>query len=571
MTERATRDDRSTQTAQTRWLLAFGRPVLWPLAISALCRVAELAAGAVLLGYAAQAAVSAVTTRSGSPWLALAVVMALASVRGVFHYLEHYTGHWVAFRVLAMMRVFFYRRLAALAPAVTYRHRTGDLLGRVTRDIDRLEVFFAHTLVPAIGAIVMPTGVLVWFIAIGHSDLAFALLFFFVALGSGIPFVGRARVGRAEATVVGLGGAISAHLADSIAGLREISAHGAESQRMRAIDSVEGELAVRYRTVARWAAARAGLARGFQVGALVVVIVIAHAGGADAPTIAAMLGVTVATFPALAAVDGFAALLGSTRSSLRRVREIADAEPATPDPVPADAWRPDTSAPEICFDGVVFEHRNRIGRRILDGVDLTVPAGGFVGIVGATGSGKSTLGALVARIWDPVAGRVLWDGHDLRRIPVGELRNLVTVVDQEPYLLPGSIAANLRLGAPDATDERLWDALRAVDLDTVVRAMPDGLDTVIADRDVALSGGQRQRLALARAVLHDGSVIVVDEGTGQLDTATESRVIARLRQVWAGRTVLWITHRESTLARCDAVYRVRDGRVIPQESGAGVG
>jgi len=563
MTEHTLTDGRASQT---RWLLSFGRPVLWPLLISIACRVAELAAGAALLGYAAHAAVSAVTTGSGSAVSVLLVVLTLAAIRGVFHYLEHYTGHWVAFRVLAMMRVFFYRRLAALAPAITYRHRTGDLLGRVTRDIDRLEVFFAHTVVPAVAAVVMPSGVLLWLIVIGYPGVALAVGVSVVVLGAGVPFVGRRRVGRNEAAIVAHLGTVSAHLADSIAGLREISAFGAAPERMRTLDRVERDLAVRRRVVARWSAARVALTRVCQVGALAAVVVTAHAGGADAATIAAMVAVMFATFPALEAVDAFAALLGSTTSSLRRIREIADGTSDTPGPSTADAWHPPESAPEIRFDGVAFAHPGRPGRRVLDRVDLTLPAGGFVGVVGPTGSGKSTLGALAARIWDPVVGRVLWDGHDLRHIPVDVLRDRVTVVDQDPYLLPTSIAANLRLGAPEATDERLWEALHAVDLDTFVRAMPDGLDTAISDR--TLSGGQRQRLALARAILHDGAVIVVDEGTGQLDAATEARVVARLRREWAGRTVLWITHRESTLDRCDMVCRVRDGQVIVEESTA---
>src|SRR5690606_13657408 len=186
-----------------------------------LCRVIELAAGAALLGYAAHTAVTAVTTGTGNPATALTVVLLVAAVKGLFHYLEHYTGHWVAFRVLATMRVFFYQRLAALAPAVPSPHRTGDLLARVTRDIDRLEVFFAHSVVPAIAAVVMPAGVLTWFAATGYPAVALAALPFFVALGALVPFLGRRSAQRAEADTVRLAGTISAHLADTTAGLRE--------------------------------------------------------------------------------------------------------------------------------------------------------------------------------------------------------------------------------------------------------------------------------------------------------------------------------------------------------------
>lgn len=549
-------------TSMTGWLLDFGRPVLWPLALSALCRVIELAAGAALLGYAAHTAVTAVTTGTGNPATALTVVLLVAAVKGLFHYLEHYTGHWVAFRVLATMRVFFYQRLAALAPAVTYQHRTGDLLARVTRDIDRLEVFFAHSVVPAIAAVVMPAGVLTWFAATGYPAVALAALPFFVALGALVPFLGRRSAQRAEADTVRLAGTISAHLADTTAGLREITAYGAADRRITEQSELDETAAAHHRIVARWAAARAAATRLAQVAVLLTIAALGHRLGADTATLAAMLAVTVATFPALAAVDGFAALLGSTRTAVHRVRAIAEQAPATPEPDSATAWIPADTAPELRLDAVTFTHTRPGSAPVLSGVDLTIPAGSTVGMIGSTGSGKSTLGALLARIWDPTAGRVLWDGHDLRSIPLTELRRRVTVVDQDPFLLRASIAENLRLAAPDATDAQLWEALRVVDLDETVRAMPAGLDTSVGERGTELSGGQRQRLALARALLHDGQVVIVDEGTGQLDEPTEQRVLDRVRSVWEDRTVVWITHRTATLSLCDSVVRVEDGRVI---------
>ncbi|MGV9746641.1 amino acid ABC transporter ATP-binding/permease protein [Rhodococcus zopfii] len=553
-----------SRKSMTGWLLAFGHPVLWPLAISALCRVTELAAGAALLGFASYTAVSAVLTGTGSPATAFAVVAGLAAFKGLFHYLEHYTGHWVAFRVLAAMRVFFYERLAALAPAVTYRHRTGDLLARVTRDIDRLEVFFAHSVVPAVTAVVMPTGVLVWFAASGHPAVALAVAPFFVALGAIVPFAGRPSAQRADAEIVRIGGAISAHLADTIGGLREITAYDAGERRRTEQALLDDRAATRNRLVARWVAVRAAATRVTQVGALLAVVATGHAVDADVAAVAAMVAVTVATFPALAAVDGFAALLGSTRTSVQRVRAIAEAAPETPDVDDSRAWIPGPHAPEIRLEDVEFVHTSGGGRApVLNGTDLTVPAGSTVGLTGRTGSGKSTIGALIARIWDPTGGRVLWDGVDLRRIPLADLRRRITVVDQEPFLLRASIATNLRLAAPDAPETALWEALHTVDLETTVRAMPDGLDTGVGERGAELSGGQRQRLALARAILHDGQVVIVDEGTSQLDERTENRVLERLQTAWADRTVLWITHRPSTLRLCDSAFRVDDDGLVP--------
>lgn len=396
---------RQRSSSTTRWLLAFGRPVLWPLGISMLCRVAPLAAGAALLGYAAFAVMTAVLSGSGSPLTTLGVIVALAAAKGLFHYLEHYTGHWVAFRTLAMMRVFFYQRLAALAPAITYRHRTGDLLDRVTRDIDRLEVFFAHTVVPTIAAVIVPTGVVAGFAVAGHPAVALAVTPFFVLLGAVLPFLGQRHSQQAEGTTVRIGGQLSAHLTDTIGGLRELTAYAAGSLRRAEQQRLDDESAARHRIVARWAATRASVGQLARVGALITVVVTGQLTGTSPAAIAAMVAVTVATYPALAGVDGFAASLGSTRTAVRRVRAVAEEAPATPEPPVAEAWEPPPGAPEIRLTGVGFTYPGR-NAPALSGIESTIPAGGTVGLLGHTGSGKSTIGALLARIWDPTDGRI---------------------------------------------------------------------------------------------------------------------------------------------------------------------
>ncbi|WP_186629841.1 thiol reductant ABC exporter subunit CydC [Rhodococcus sp. BP22] len=549
-------------TTMTGWLLAFGRPVRWPLAISVLCRIVELAAGIALLGFAAHAVVTAATTGVGAPWKVFGVLLALAAIKGLFQYLEHYTGHWVAFRALAMLRVFFYERLAGLAPAVTVRHRTGDLLARVTRDIDRLEVFFAHSVVPAVAAVIVPAGVLVY-LGVG-VDPAITLVAapFLLLLGAVIPFVGRRTAQRAEGQTVRIGGTVSAHLADTVGGLREITAYDAGEGRRENMTRLDAASAAQHRIVARWASIRAGATRAAQAGVLIAIVGAGMVIDLDAVSIAVAVAVAVATFPALEAVNGFAALLGSTRTSLERVRAIAEEEPAAPEPAPGEVWIPADNAPEIRLQGVDFTYPSDISRpAVLTGIDLTIPAGRILALVGSTGSGKSTIGALVARIWDPTAGTVAWDGVDIRSIPSAELRRRVTVVDQQPFLIHGTIADNLCLADPDATDDQMWHALHVADLADTVRELPGGMHTRVGERGAELSGGQRQRLALARALMHGGRLIVIDEGTSELDAATERRVLGRLADTLGDRTVLWITHRRATLGMCDAVVEIKEGEL----------
>ncbi|MDH6677461.1 ATP-binding cassette subfamily C protein CydC [Rhodococcus sp. LBL1] len=550
----------------TRWLLTFGRPVLWPLAISAVCRIAGLGAGIALFGYAARAIGVATTGGAAQPTTVFAVVVALAAVKGMFGYLEQYTGHWVAFRALAMLRVFLYDRLAALAPAVMVRHRTGDLLARVTRDIDRLEVFFAHSVVPAVAAVLVPSGVLVFLAVAVAPAVALVVAPFLVVLGAVIPFLGRRSAHDAATGAVRIGGLTSAHLTDTIGGLREIAAYRAGDHRRAALADLDTDAAARHRVVAQWVGLRAAVTRATQAGVLLAVVVVGRTVGLDVATLAMAVGLVAATFPALEAVDGFAALLDSTRESLARVRAVAEEAPATVDPAPDQARTPARSAPEIRVHSVDFTHPAEATRpAVLTGVDLTLAAGSTVGLIGATGSGKSTLGALLARVWDPSRGAVTWDGVDLRRIPLAELRSLITVIDQHPFLVRGTVADNLRLADPDVSEDRMWHALDVADLAETVAALPQGLHTRVGEGGTALSGGQRQRLAIARAVMHGGRLVIVDEGTSQLDADTERRVLDRLGREFADRTVLWITHRPGTLDACDEVVRLDRGRITREE------
>ena len=245
-------------------------------------------------------------------------------------------------------------------------------------------------------------------------------------------------------------------------------------------------------------------------------------------------------------------------ASGERIFEVLDTEPelaerADPLPLPAGAG-------EVQFDGVEFAHDDA-SQPVLSGVDLEVPAGRIVALIGPTGSGKTTLTQLIPRYYDPTAGRVLMDGTDVRDLAFDDLRRAVGVVAQEPFLFSTTVRDNIAYGLPDASDEQVHQAARLAQADEFIAELPDGYDTVIGERGYTLSGGQRQRVAIARAIITDPRVLILDEATASVDASTEREIQDALRAAMRGRTTFIIAHRLSTIALADEILVLDDGRI----------
>ncbi|WP_261164638.1 ABC transporter ATP-binding protein [Microbacterium sp. Marseille-Q6965] len=539
----------------TRWLIGHTRRLLAPLAVSVVARIANQLLGVALLALAATAVVRAAEGRPFDPLPLVLWLVGIALTKALLRYLEHYAGHAVAFTALQRLRELLFARLIPQAPAATQGRAGAELTAGATRDIDRVEVFFAHTLPPAVSAVAVPTIALVWLASAADARLALASTPFVLATLL-VPLAAGAITWRSARGVAAARGALAARLGDDIQGVREVLALGAAPTRLRQLDAADRSLGEARSAAGRVQAGRGAVIVLLQGLGIIAVVGVGAAAGTPTEPVAVALAVAVALWGPARGVDEFAASLDASFAAAERVRRIIDGEPAVrapeaPGPAPADA-SVDLRDATVSYGGMPALHA----------VSARFPAGEWSVVAGVSGSGKSTLASLLPRGRDVQDGAVLLGGADVRDLALDELRRRVALVAQRPTLLSGTIAENLRLAAPDATDERLREALADAALDEWIDALPAGLDTPVSERGASISGGQLQRLALARALVADPEVLVLDEALSQLDGPTAARVRERLRTRRAGLTVIEITHRVDLVPDDTRVLVLDVGRVV---------
>ena len=557
--------DLSAQAAAIGWretLASLGRYILpWRglLAATVFCGIGRVIAfigvgvlGALLIG----------ALKDGAPTATLAVALLVAApLAGLLHWLESWLAHDMAYRLLAEMRIALFAQLDALGPAWLMAHRSGDLVSLATGDVETVEYFYAHTVAPAVVALLVPATVLA-VLALVAWPLALALLPFLLFAGLS-PVRGRARVDRLGTEARGALGALGAHVAETIQGLGDLLAFDAVAARRTAFRArVEAYQDRRLALLHDQGAAAVALDIATGLGGIAVAAVgalmVAH-GQLEATLLPMLILLAIAAFLPVSEIAQVGRQLADTLASTRRLRAVARETPAIRggDQVPATP----SGGSAVRFEGVGFTYPGR-SRPALIGLDLDLPAGHTAALVGSSGAGKSTVAALLLRFWDPQAGRVLLDGVDLRRLTLDGLRRHVALVAQDTYLFNDTLAANIRLARPDASDADLARAVDRAALADFVASLPLGLDTPVGERGVQLSGGQRQRIAIARAFLKDAPVLVLDEATSHLDAISEAQVRQALDALMRDRTVLVIAHRRSTIRDADAIMVLRDGMVV---------
>ena len=516
------------------------------------CAIVAGATSGWLVGTAARG--SAAANLAGG--LALLAVAVLGACVGTWA--AGWLSHAFAFRYQAKLRVLLYDGLERSAPRNLLGRRSGDLGATAMGDIDALEGFFAHLAVNVTVAVAVGIGAVV---ALAVMQPVFALIAAIgMAASAVIPGIVAARTKRGGELLRSELGALNADVVDGVQGLRELLVF------QRAADYVE-RLRARTRAYARHQLAHS-VATGLQravtdllVSATTLTLLIAAlrlaASGTISP-IEAIVAVTL-TGAALGPVTeaiGIAGQLSPLRASAARVLAILD-QPAQ---IPDDArTTPSVAHPAVRFDHVSFAYEP--GEPTLRDVSFTIGPGEMVALVGHSGAGKTTCANLLLRFWDVDAGRVTIGDHDLREFPIAELRRLVALIPQDVYLFHGTVTENLRLGHELVTDAQIEAAARAANAHEFIAALPQGYDTPIGERGARLSGGQRQRLAIARALLHDSPVLVMDEAASNLDAENEKAVEAAVRAARRRGATLVIAHRLSTILGADRIVVLENGRV----------
>ncbi len=546
----------------TGWLLGHTRRLVPVLGVSVLARVAGQLGGVALFAVGAVALTRAASGEGVALPALIALLAGIALAKALLRYLEHFAGHWVAFTALQRLRELFFERLVPQAPAATTGRAGSELTERATRDIDRIEVFFAHTLPPAVSAVLVPAIALGWLAGVS-GPLALTLAVFTLAVLL-VPLAAGGATWASARRIAARRGAVAAQLGDDLQGVREVLAFDAAGTRLARLGEADAALA-RTRSVAGAVqGARTGAAVALQAGSLLAVLAVGSAAGLPVAEVVLALAVGIGLWGPARGVDDFVAGLDASFAAAARVREVVEAAPLVTEPASPVVPGADAGAG---LDGVTFRYPGT-ALAALDGVDVRIEPGSWTRVVGVSGSGKSTLAGLLLRGWDPEAGVVRFAGADVSALPLDTLRSRIALVPQHPALLTGTLADNLRLAAPDADEELLRRALHAAALDDWAASLPGGLDAPVGGRGRGISGGQLQRLALARALVAEPDLLILDEALSQLDAATAALVRERLT-AWTPRpTVLEITHR-ADLVPDDAPVIVLDAGRLVEEGPAG--
>lgn len=482
---------------------------------------------------------------------------AFALLRGILRYAEQSCNHFIAFKLLALIRDRVFRALRRLCPAKLEGRDRGDLIAVITSDIELLEVFYAHTISPiAIAALF--TAVLCALIGSFHPVLGLLALAAYVTVGVILPLAVSRLSGDNGLRLRTQAGELSAFVLDSLRGLPEIIQYGQGEKRLEEMDARTSALSVdegrMKRTAGLGMAAANTVILAFDLAMLLASAALYRAGAVDfdgalLPALALM-----SSFGPCVALANLGSTLQSTFAAGNRVLDILDESPVVGEVTGRDP---------VVFSGAETENVSFSygGETVLDGISVEVPEHAVVGIVGRSGSGKSTLLKLFMRFWAAQGGAVRLSGVDVGRINTSNLRDMESFVTQDTHLFHDSIKNNLRIARMDATDEEIIAACKKASVHDFIMALPQGYDTPVGELGDTLSGGERQRLGLARAFLHGGPLMLLDEPTSNLDSLNEAVILRSLGEEREERTVVLVSHRQSTMRVADRVYSVENGRM----------
>lgn len=546
-------------------LLELFRPYRGWMLLGTLAAILTLIANVMLM--AASGWFLAAMATAGAAGVAMNYFVPAAMIRGSAmlrtggRYAERLINHEATFRLIASLRVWFYSHLEPLAPARLQQYHSGDLLSRIRADIDALDNLYVRVLVPVVVALVS-TLIFGIFLFLFAPVLALTGLLFLSLAGVALPLWSQARGQAPGQRIAEDESELRAAVIDGIQGMAELTVYGVTERQAQRIDDLSRRLVAdqaRLSSDHGLTLAAVGLCAGLSLWVLLWLAIPLVRDGQLLPPLLAMLALfTLASFEAVAPLPQAFQLLGRTLAAARRLFDIVDTEPAVREPA---GLSPQIARFDIAFDCVTFGYPNAARPAVAD-IVLNIPEGTRAAVIGATGSGKSTLFNLLLRFWVPDAGTIRIGGQDIADFHGDDLRRHIAVVSQHTHLFDATIRENLLIANPDASQDALEQACRVAQIHDFIAELPEGYDTWVGETGVRMSGGQGRRIAVARALLKDAPILLLDEPTEGLDAATERDLMQALDRLMIGRTVLLITHRPAGLDWVDQVLVLDQGREL---------
>ena len=495
----------------------------------------------------------------------ITVMIVIAVLRGILHYMEQYCNHFIAFKLLAIIRHKVFAALRKLCPAKLEGRDKGNLISIITTDIELLEVFYAHTISP-IAIATLTSIIMVIFIGRYHWLAGLLALAAYLIVGVAIPMWNGKRGSQKGMEFRTNFGELNSFVLDSLRGLDETIQYGQGEKRKEQMSERSKNLAGMQEDLSKME----GSQRSFtnmvillaSFGMLALTIWLYAKGEMGFEGILTCTIAMMGSFGPVVALSSLSNNLNQTLASGERVLSLLEETPLVEE-IPGDVETSGAESKEHGFTGaeaenVTFAYGEEV---ILDNYSLKLQPGKITGIHGASGSGKSTLLKLLMRFWDVQDGSVSVDGTDVRKIQTKHLRDMESYVTQETHLFHDSIANNIAIAKPGASREEIMEAAKKASIHDFIMTLPKGYDTEVGELGDTLSGGEKQRIGIARAFLHECPLILLDEPTSNLDSLNEGIILKSLKESAKKKTVVLVSHRVSTMNVADVVYEMENGRI----------
>ena len=498
--------------------------------------------------------------------LSYAMIAALAvgcgMIRGLLRFLEQYVNHFIAFKLLAVLRDKIFTALRALCPAKLETKQKGAIISMITSDIETLEVFYAHTISPICIAILVSGAVFLFVGLVASWYLALAAAVGYLLIGVLLPILSSSRLRDSGVRYRRQFSAFNAYFLDSIKGIREILLYNAGENREREVNR-RSDLLLEETEKMRYTTTRASAATELTVSAVILAVLAVGIGLvlSGGLTVGRMILGVVAVFGSFGPVIAISALPGNltqTFASGDRVLNLLEETPAVAPITDGKCF----SFTNLSIKDLSFSYNGK--DKILDHISMQLQKGEIVGIVGRSGCGKSTLLKLLLRFWEKESGDIAYNGVTIDEIDTASLLSNVTMVSQSTYLFDETIEENLRIAKPDASEEEIVRACKAASVHDFILTLPDGYHSRVGMLGDNLSAGERQRIGLARAFLRGSGLILLDEPTSNVDSINEGMILQSLKKQKQHCAIILVSHRESTMAIADRIYRIEEGKIYEQ-------